>query len=238
MFQRKIIILLISSFLFACSAKKENAIKVPDDIVPIDTMAAIMADIHLAEAEAALAREKQNVKTAEINTNRSLFALAMLLQLPDYKNFDIQEVPVNTMLDAPLFTAENIIAKAYENQPQVKAAESRIKSAEAQTEVTKTAVTTRGTRRCMLLSFEGLNDHQTNDDEWIVQGLHFISIRRAAFHVPLSPPVNQCAKPRKTGRVHSPWDKKRGQATSTQAGVSPPLSRLDPEFGRMRSCFP
>ena len=93
----------------------------------------------LAEAEAALAREKQNVKTAEINTNRSLFALAMLLQLPDYKDFDIQEVPVNTMLDAPLFTAENIIAKAYENQPQVKAAESRIKSAEAQTEVTKTA---------------------------------------------------------------------------------------------------
>ena len=93
----------------------------------------------LAEAEAALAREKQNVKTAEINTNRSLFALAMLLQLPDYKNFDIQEVPVNTMLEAPLFTAENIIAKAYENQPQVKAAESRIKSAEAQTEVTKTA---------------------------------------------------------------------------------------------------
>lgn len=93
----------------------------------------------LAEAEAALAREKQNVKTAEINTNRSLFALAMLLQLPDYKNFDIQEVPVNRMLDAPLFTAENIIAKAYENQPQVKAAESRIKSAEAQTEVTKTA---------------------------------------------------------------------------------------------------
>lgn len=93
----------------------------------------------LAEAEAALAREKQNVKTAEINTNRSLFALAMLLQLPDYKDFDIQEVPVNTILDAPLFTAENIIAKAYENQPQVKAAESRIKSAEAQTEVTKTA---------------------------------------------------------------------------------------------------
>ena len=48
----------------------------------------------LAEAEAALAREKQNVKTAEINTNRSLFALAMLLQLSDYKDFDIQEVPL------------------------------------------------------------------------------------------------------------------------------------------------
>ncbi len=93
----------------------------------------------LAEAEAALAREKQNVKTAEINTSRSLFSLAMLLQLPEYKNFDIQEVPVDTILNAPLFTAENIINKAYENQPQIKAAESRIQSAEAQTEVTKTA---------------------------------------------------------------------------------------------------
>lgn len=93
----------------------------------------------LAEAEAALAREKQNVKTAEINTSRSLFALAMLLQLPDYKNFDIEDVPVEKSLDAPLFTAENIINKAYENQPQIKAAESRIKSAEAQTEVTRTA---------------------------------------------------------------------------------------------------
>ena len=93
----------------------------------------------LAEAEAALAREKQNVKTAEINTNRSLFALAMLLQLSDYKSFDIQEVAIENKLDAPLFSAENIINKAYENQPQIKAAENRIKSSEAQTEVTKTA---------------------------------------------------------------------------------------------------
>lgn len=93
----------------------------------------------LAEAEAALAREKQNVKTAEINTNRSLFALAMLLQLSEYKNFDIQEVAVDNALDAPLFSAENIINIAYENQPQIKAAENRIKSSEAQTEITKTA---------------------------------------------------------------------------------------------------
>jgi outer membrane protein len=93
----------------------------------------------LAEAEAALAREKQNVKTAEINTNRSLFALAMLLQLSDYKNFDIQGVPLENILDAPLFSAENILSKAYENQPQIKAAETRIKSSEAQTEVTRTA---------------------------------------------------------------------------------------------------
>ena len=93
----------------------------------------------LAEAEAALAREKQNVKTAQINTERSLFTLAMLLQLPNYKDFDIQFVDVENKLDAPLFSAENIINKAYENQPQLKAAESRIKSSEAQTEITVTA---------------------------------------------------------------------------------------------------
>lgn len=93
----------------------------------------------LAEAEAALAREKQNVKTAEINTGRSLFALAMLLQLPDYKNFDVQEVPIDSTPNAPLFSADNIIDKAYENQPQIRAAESRIKSAEAQTKITETA---------------------------------------------------------------------------------------------------
>lgn len=93
----------------------------------------------LAEAQAALAREKLNVKTAEINTERSLFSLAMLLQLPDYKNFDIQNVQVDNNIDAPLYSASQIIDKAFENQPQIKAAESRIKAAVAQTEITETA---------------------------------------------------------------------------------------------------
>lgn len=93
----------------------------------------------LAEATAALAREKQNVKTAEINTSRNLFNLAMLLQLPDYKNFNIQNVAVEDNLQAPLYSAQQVLAKAYENQPQILAAESRIKAAEAQTEVVETA---------------------------------------------------------------------------------------------------
>lgn len=105
----------------------------------ITTEVGTTAQTVLAEAEAAFAREKQNVKTAEINTNRSLFSLAMLLQLQDYKNFDVQDVPLGDQLDAPLFTAEDVITKAYENQPQIRAAENRVKSAEAQTEITKTA---------------------------------------------------------------------------------------------------
>ena len=105
----------------------------------ITTEVGTTAQTVLAEAEAALAREKMNVETAKINTDRSLFALAMLLQLEDYKNFDIEDVPVSGKLDAPLYTAEDIIAKAYNNQPQIQAAENRIKAAEMQTEITKTA---------------------------------------------------------------------------------------------------
>lgn len=92
-----------------------------------------------AEAEAAWAREKQNLKTAEVNVGRSLFALAQLLQLKDYKDFDIVDVEVSESLTPQLIALEDVLEKAYENQPQIKAALSRIKSAEAQTEVTKTS---------------------------------------------------------------------------------------------------
>ncbi len=93
----------------------------------------------LAEAEASLAREKQNVKTSEISVNRSLFSLAQLLQLPDYHDFDVEDVNYQSGIDAPLYSAENIIKTAYEQQPQIKAAESKIRSAEAQTSVAETA---------------------------------------------------------------------------------------------------
>ncbi len=91
-----------------------------------------------AEAAASLAREKQRRKSAEIDIDRSLFNLAMVLQLTDFKDFDIQEVPLPNMLAAPLGTTDNIIEKAYENQPQVKAAETRILSAQKQIEIAKT----------------------------------------------------------------------------------------------------
>lgn len=92
-----------------------------------------------AEAEAAWAREKQNLKTAEINVGRSLFALAQLLQLEDYKDFDVENVVISEKLAPQLISVDEVLVTAYENQPQIKAAESRIKSAEAQTEITRTA---------------------------------------------------------------------------------------------------
>lgn len=116
----------------------ENAQK-QYDRAKITTKVGSTAQTVLAEAEAGLAREKQNLKTAEINVGRSLFALAQLLQLQDYKGFDVEDVNVPDQLESQLKSVDEVLNTAYENQPQVKAAESRIRAAEAQTEVSKTA---------------------------------------------------------------------------------------------------
>ena len=90
------------------------------------------------EAEAALAREKQNLSNAKIETERALFNLAQLLQLTDYKSFDVVDYQINS-LEGPLVSDESILEKAYITQPQIKAAESRIRSSETQTQISKTA---------------------------------------------------------------------------------------------------
>lgn len=116
----------------------ENA-KKQFDRAKITTEVGTTAQTIVAEAEAAWAREKQNLKTAEINVGRSLFALAQLLQLKEYKDFDVEDVEVDDKLTPQLFSVDDVLNLAYGNQPQIKAAESRIKSAETQTDVTKTA---------------------------------------------------------------------------------------------------
>lgn len=104
----------------------------------ITTNVGTTAQTILAEAEATMAREFQNVKTAETNTKSSLFTLAMLLQLENYRDFDVIDVDYVQALERSMISAEDVVNKAYESQPQIKAANSRIRAAEAQTEVTKT----------------------------------------------------------------------------------------------------
>ncbi|KFE99374.1 transporter [Chryseobacterium formosense] len=116
----------------------ENA-KKQFDRAKITTEVGTTAQTIVAEAEAAWAREKQNLKTAEINVDRSLFALAQLLQLKEYKDFDVEDVEISEQLAPQLISVDQVLNTAYDSQPQIKAAESRIKSAEAQTEVTRTA---------------------------------------------------------------------------------------------------
>ncbi|WP_336689768.1 MULTISPECIES: TolC family protein [unclassified Chryseobacterium] len=136
--QQYLTTLLNKEIVKISQAAVENAQK-QYDRSKITTEIGTTAQTVLAEAEAGLAREKQNLKTAEINVGRSLFALAQLLQLQEYKDFDVEDVNVSDQLAPQLKSVDEVLTTAYETQPQVKAAESRIKAAEAQTEVSKTA---------------------------------------------------------------------------------------------------
>lgn len=108
------------------------------DRAKITTEVGTTAQTVLAEATASVAREKQNVQTAQINVDRALFAMAQILQLQDYKSFDVVDIPVPDELVPQKETVDEVLNIAYESQPVIKAAESRIKSAEAQTEVVRT----------------------------------------------------------------------------------------------------
>lgn len=135
--QQYLTVLLNKEIVKISQSAVENAQK-QYDRAKITTQVGTTAQTVLAEAEAALAREKQNLKTAEINVGRALFAIVQLLQLPEYKGFDVEDVTVSETLPSQLKSVDEVLVTAYENQPQIKAAESRIRSAEAQTEVTKT----------------------------------------------------------------------------------------------------
>ncbi|OVE54872.1 TolC family protein [Chryseobacterium mucoviscidosis] len=136
--QQYLTTLLNKEIVKISQAAVENAQK-QYDRSKITTEIGTTAQTVLAEAEAGLAREKQNLKTAEINVGRSLFALAQLLQLQEYKDFDVEDVNVPDQLAPQLKSGDEVLTTAYETQPQIKAAESRIKAAQAQTEVSKTA---------------------------------------------------------------------------------------------------
>lgn len=147
----------------------ENAQK-QYDRSKITTEVGTTAQTVLAEAEAGLAREKQNLKTAEINVGRSLFALAQLLQLQEYKDFDVEDVNVPDQLAPQLKSIDEVLTTAYETQPQIKAAESRIRSAEAQTEINKTAFWPTLTASAGLNTFY---NKQFNELPGVVQGTFF-----------------------------------------------------------------
>ncbi|WP_294286956.1 TolC family protein [uncultured Chryseobacterium sp.] len=136
--QQYLTTLLNKEIVKISQAAVENAQK-QYDRSKITTEVGTTAQTVLAEAEAGLAREKQNLKTAEINVGRSLFALAQILQLQEYKDFDVEDVDIPDQLAPQLKEVNEVLATAYETQPQIKAAESRIKSAVAQTEINKTA---------------------------------------------------------------------------------------------------
>ncbi|MGG5209319.1 TolC family protein [Chryseobacterium sp. MIQD13] len=164
--QQYLTVLLNKEIVKISQSAVENAQK-QYDRAKITTQVGTTAQTVLAESEAALAREKQNLKTAEINVGRALFAIVQLLQLPDYKGFDVEDVNVSDTLPSQLKSVDDVLTTAYENQPQIKAAESRIRSAEAQTEVTKTGFWPTLTANAGLSSFYNnlLNNNGVNSSQ-------------------------------------------------------------------------
>lgn len=90
------------------------------------------------DIRATYAQEKQQIVTAENNIRITLINLAQLLQIRDYKNFDIVEaeydVPVETIL---VRTPEEIIQRAKETRHEIKVAEQELEIAEKDVEIAK-----------------------------------------------------------------------------------------------------
>lgn len=174
--QQYLTTLLNKEIVKISQAAVENAQK-QYDRSKITTEVGTTAQTVLAEAEAGLAREKQNLKTAEINVGRSLFALAQLLQFQEYKDFDVENVDIPDQLAPQLKGVDEVLATAYENQPQIKAAESRIKSAVVQTEINKTAFWPTLTASVGIGSFYNnlLNTNNTGSSLFYVQEQGFFS---------------------------------------------------------------
>ena len=115
----------------------ENAQKVYEK-AKITTQVGTTAQTVLAEANASMAREYQNMKSAEVNTENALFSLALLLQLEDYKDFDVAGWDVAETIGKTDFSVSEVLEKAYSWHPQIKGAEARIKASEMQIKIVKT----------------------------------------------------------------------------------------------------
>lgn len=103
----------------------------------ITTQAGSTPQTTLAEAKATMAREFQNYKSSQINTKNTLLNLAILLNLPDRKNFDI-EFWQSDSLPTHIPESQYIIEKAFQWLPEIKNAENKIQLSDIQTQITKT----------------------------------------------------------------------------------------------------
>lgn len=89
------------------------------------------------QSEAEVAANVKNVTNAQIEIERSLFNLAMLLQLKDYRGFDIVDVVLPNSITNELYDLDEILEMAYSLQPAIKLAELQLASAKKSTEITK-----------------------------------------------------------------------------------------------------
>ena len=97
-----------------------------------------IARAELVQSEAEVAANNKNVIDAQINIERSLFNLAMLLQLQEYKEFDVQSVILPDNIQKDLYDLDEVLEIAYQTQPAVRLAEKNIESAKKATKISET----------------------------------------------------------------------------------------------------
>lgn len=108
-----------------------------------ETMASLgkIPEGQVLEARAQLAKDKYSAKECEGTLRLSMLELSQLLELKDWKDFDIV-VPVIDMasLALTIMSADDVYNYALEHKSDVKASEYRLKSSEKTLEVTKGAL--------------------------------------------------------------------------------------------------
>ncbi|MBA5629217.1 TolC family protein [Moheibacter lacus] len=97
-----------------------------------------IARADLVQAEANVAQDKKTVADAKIEVDRALFNLSVLLQLPDYREFDIETVNISDDIKMGLYDLNQVLATAYAEQPAVKKAEVDLETAGKDIEIAKT----------------------------------------------------------------------------------------------------
>ena len=90
------------------------------------------------ESQSVVAQDKQQLATAKINVDEAKFNLAQLLQLPDYREFDVVLVEVPEDITPALLNMNEITEYAYENQPRIKSAELNVESSKVDIAIAKT----------------------------------------------------------------------------------------------------
>lgn len=94
----------------------------------------------VAQSESEVAANTREVVNAQIEIERSLFNLAMLLQLNDYRNFAVTDVKIPDNVTSQLYNLEDIVETAYQNQPAVKHAELQMNVASKETQIARTSL--------------------------------------------------------------------------------------------------
>lgn len=97
-----------------------------------------IARADLVQSEATVAQEKKNVADAKIEVERAIFNLSMLLQLADYRDFDVELIQIPDNIELGLYDLNQVLQTAYTQQPAVKKAEVDLEMAEKDIEIAKT----------------------------------------------------------------------------------------------------